>query len=382
MSELIVPPKRLSFSDDPMIVEFQSGVALDKPNLTCSVEIRESGSPDIFHARLSAPYRSSGRMTVDLSDLFEMDIPLPNSSLSGSQKHHYGTYRRYKIIHGDRYGDPPITQGNQTSDEFTIVRGSSPEFNGFGPDVVSEATPWYLCHSYMIRDHDGFKQVRPVVAPDQTILLYIYCNAGITINYTVDIETSSGLSDQANGSINAIIGLSNAHLSLNDFGSAFENIIGFDITLEGGGKQQTISFIVDDAVNDYARIFLYENGCGGMETIRLAGRHERGVQVSAQNINTVVWSGFNHAIGQYSGGKRSGNHTLIMNTGYYPREYIQHLEQIMYSDLWYWDDVLNKFYRYTIEQTNMKIHDDQAGKYNLSIPIRPAWERTSANQFY
>lgn len=377
-STLTLAPYPINFSDDPIMITVTSGVSTEEDNLTCSVVVRDTitAAPADFIVKLTPTYDSAGQMTCNLSSLFDLVPPLPAAGGTGSGTH-YGSYRKYAITHGDRYGIPPTEDGINTSETFAVIRGSSPKLKGFG----STSAAWYLMHSYKIIDHTQHVPVVKVVSATQPEPIYFYAPAGTSVGWAATVTYLDGTTDYVTGSFALVIGLTHHHLNLSQIapGGGVDDVISYDLEISGSGYTRTIRYIVDRHPNDYERILLYENGCGGMETLRMAGRHERGHTVDRQVSSSTVWSGYNHKDGQYRTTSANGGETLQLSTGYYTRSYIQHLEQILYGDVWLYDREILRLERYTVQQSSLSIHRDTDQKYALSLTISPAHDSASAN---
>lgn len=399
-------PKALNFSRDPIYLdittdEFTGASAPYTPaqtNLRCQMHLYEVGT-DKYITSWYAPYSYATKLaSIDLSGVVAdyLPIPLPDDAILDDVTYEVRTAEggksEFYVKFGDIYDGKAVGDTTLQTPNIKVVRGSSAYWYGFGPDA--ELEDMYVLHSYKYFEGDQLRTFAKNITKDQLELLYMYNHAGSQIQLGVVYRTAEGDSGSyfiARGLQNGLsyINISYSVLGIEDHAVAqaySTDIVSYSIAVyltdgTAGNLIDTLQYVIDQSPSDYDIELLYENGCGGMETIRCSGRHKTGHTVTKETYSTPRWKGSDFRKGAASSFAHRGGTTWELNTGYYSKGYIDHLQQLLYSDIWLIHRGKGTLIKYLIQTTTMNVHDDRSDLHNLTLQLVPATEGASHNTF-
>lgn len=400
MSTLISSPASLIFSRDPAFYRIESekmsGVSApydaDEPNLSCYIRVEQQNSAGEWMQILAMapPYsRLSKKVDFDLSAaISSLRPPLPGAGLFGSAMvapvADTKAYAAFRVKHADQYGSPLVTDALSTSDPIVAIRGASSYWQG-----LPQTTGFVMLHSYKV-SHRGYSTVQKTIAPDQPELVYFWIPSSMAITFSCAIQYTDGTTGTASQSSTftppAGGAVMHQYIGMDQLGinaaAAGRTVSSYILTISAGEQSETIHYVVDASPNVYAIDIMYENGCGGMEVVRMSGRHKLNHSVSKTSIERARWYGSNMQDGLSQSIDFAGAPQLELSTGYHTAEYVQHLAALIYSDIWLIDKDRNDYYRYEIGSGSVTASDDQRNPDVFTISATRAMRSPTASTFH
>lgn len=296
--------------------------------------------------------------------------------------------QRYYFRYADKYGTPPLAE--------RLVRSPGSYFALLGAragDAVSTLASGVLRHNYRRRDGGTF--IKPVSTnqPDWVywnpygldqegvyISILIYWSDGTTSTYnpfgTAEFTWIEGLINWFPS------GYRQMKLHLQSPSGATDPdalIVGYDWRLAPqntlGGYQAMVKYEVDQLSTQGEIFLLFDNGVGGMETIRLHGAAQETYTGSREQWRHARDIGRTPQQGDLDTFGSEGAPEWKVSTGYYEETwYLEHLRQLMHADCWMVDLKNRRFLRVLIDNTSFEaIKTDDQNLHQFELTIKAAW---------
>jgi len=387
-------PAIYGFDKDPKYVEIETdlfdGTAPFDPteeNLTCYVEVLFAFQNEDTLSKIvafNAPYSRWNKKTeFDLSHLFPLEIVPPASSSivsggTGAADTHSG---RFGFRYNDMFGTPPTVPVSFTSvSPFFIIRGSSMYWNGFG----SAESINIMLHSWLTR---AGRLLAREVRKEQPEYLYIFKTSGGSFDVTVTFFYTDGTdSDCTKGPIvvedNSVawIAVGWDQLDLDAEVDDAKTLSYYYITVQdtdGGMRYQ-----LDDHTTEYDQYFLFDNGIGGLDTIRCSGKTIYGASATRQIFERTRARGTNFQQGLVGVNNPTASEEWQMNTGYYHEDWCRHLAQLLTGDIWYVDRGRKRFLKCTIQNQSLRLVDKEDDPTLQSVEFTVKFHETPSINSY
>ena len=361
-----------------------AGVA-DEENLSLRVEVKffHEGDPTTTLTVLTIPFNSAGIATLSLQDM----MPLTTTPVSADSLQN-GTAGVAKTMAGtffidayEQWGFPAVPNSvGVASSEIRVVYGQSRFGYGFGP----VASSWML-HAFYSGDNLSFARE---VRADQPEYLYVFAYSPITITPSVTLHYTDGTVDSDTGSATTLEAdkVNYIPVSLTDLDitpDAAKDLSFYLVTLDGLplSSNRTVFYQLDDHASDYDHYLLYDNGMGGCEVLRCSGKKDRSIKSSKTTLRTTRWANMDYQQGLIRQSSTEGQEYIKVNTGYYSKEYCDHLSQLLLANAWYIDMTRQIPYAIIIEDTELVTSTEDDDLYSLEFTYRLAWSRSSMSNF-
>jgi hypothetical protein len=372
---LVTGPKQTSYNLDPIYIEFETDL-IDgsgnptEPNLSCYIQLFDNGN---IISEINAPFdRLTKKCFADLSGAMSVQADLPDDAAIDDFATGVANRARTKLslAYGEMYGDPVVVPTTLAStDEFYVLHGSSPYWYGLGPNP----TPNRLLHSYITPDgRFAVKEMRV----NQPEFVYYFINTG-TVSASWEIEYTDGTTDS--GSVPALsneagaINWANVGFSATGAAAAADDtksIHLYKVNFSGISGENTLYYHIDDHDTTHDLYICYDNGIGGVEVLRCSGRHEYGVSGSKDIYRKARVIGSNYRDGLTGIASSSGAMEIVLNTGFYNRNYLLHLGHLVISKkVWFIDRSRTKFVSCRIKEDNIKLINEADDLYSTSFTI-------------
>jgi hypothetical protein len=351
-------------------------------NLSCYVEVLfklKNGTERVL-TKLTVPFTSDGVASLSLQGILPVyPTPISADSLQngtpGIAENHAGIYR---IRAAEQWGYPAVANlDNQVSSlSNRVVYGQSRFGYGFGPVASS-----FMLHSYYSDNNLSFtRQIRA----DQPEYLYVYAytifdvTPTVTLYYTDDsqvTETATAIT-MAVHQVNYIpVALADLNVTVD----ASKELSFYILRLAGlpASSNKLVFYQLDDHCSDYDHYLLYDNGIGGCEVLRCSGKKDYSMQATKTSLRVTRWANNDYQQGLIRQSSAEGQQTITVNTGYYSREYCDHLSQLLLARAWHIDRTRNICYAIMIEDTEILTSSEEDDLHSIEITYRLSWERSS-----
>lgn len=376
-----IAPPSLAFADDVLHFELlgTSFTGTEDPyeptedNLSCYVQVWKKGTiEDEFLVELRAPFSlKNKRAFFDLSSALRLTTPPPNSgTLQGNiAVTTPGGDATYYLLHGQMFGSPALPESSLTqSSDYHVISGATRYLQG-----LPTANVHYL-HSMV---SSSGKRIIKEVTRDEPGLAYFYCKNAETCAVNVRLEYSVGFENVDLGTFNFFAGSINCltvgwqQLRVEQFmiGSV-SNLRYYIVQFTIDGTTYERYCHLDLRSPDNERYIAYSNGIGGVEILRCFGDETISTSVTKSAFVRPRTASPNYRTGSI-GTLSSGGHDIYeVNTGYYSRDYIMHLRQLLVASAWLVDRDRGDYYAISILDDDLDIVSDGDDRYSLTIRYR------------
>ena len=389
-------PSPMNFNGDPMYVEIEtalmSGTAPytpDEPNLSCYLEIwQDVAGTESKVLTTNLPYsRWNKKAQLDLSNILDLKARVPSrshitllSTTIGSGPAD-GAAAKVFFKFGDMFGNPAVPPGTVVvSDKYVVVAGASMYWYGFGTGAAYNTM---LNAMYDINGKVIVKEVRK----KQPEYLYFYSNSlsgsvsvKVNFNYTDgdNNEVTISAPGIVSGKVNYVaVGWNQLHLDNHVNGA--KTLSFYSITITG----------IDDSWNYYRlhdhdqetdQYFLFDNGIGGCEVVRVSGYHEINFSGKKEVFVKARARGLDFQTGLSGTYNPQGSEEWKVNTGYITQEYARHLQQMCLGDCWYIDISRKSFIKCRVVNDSVKLFNYADDNNSIEFTVKFE-ERSSASTY-
>lgn len=383
---LINPPAELSFAEDPIYVDIEtdeitSGVP-DQDNLLAYLEVWNNFGTIKFIS-LHSPYDlTTKETTFDISKAFNLKPAVPTAStiewnggiaLNAAPD----AWIEYYILFADKYGVPPEPEALTPASSFFALYGAqSLDKRGTWNDPTDNVL---LCHNYLTRAGEEF--VKPI-STEQPDWIYIWVKEAINFKIDVLLQKTDGTTQVE--TLSNDIPITSPGLYYIESGYNQNNLQSvvpadevtgyqFKILPKTIGTETIVSYQFDCDCHTWPFYLLAFNGLGGCESIYLKGKFSETLESTRSDFQRTRWKDFDIEDGLYGQYNQKGQRTFVVNTGFYPEYYIEHLQSILLGDLWTIDLSNTRFTKAIIDTNSFKIKESDQQMFSLEFKIRNAW---------
>lgn len=387
-------PPSINFNNDPMIFEVETAnktgagpYEWSEDNLSGYMQVwfNDNLNVDSFITELNPNYNTAdGKTAVNLVRLAPLDLlPPPDSALlesdvtSGRIIEASGSL---VVKYGDQYGIPKEIEDPLAQSAFyQVVYGSSKYWNGF-TDKYSDTV--ILLHSWRnFKRSVNFNQFYKEVTQEQPEYIGVFCqDESASVDITIRVyKSDGGTTDLTTKTITALRGVNWINVKPSLLG-VFGVTDGVSYRI-GNLTMGYLYYAMLESEPADSLYLLMDNGCGIFETIRMQGKIDFSHEVSFVEQEKAVWIGSNFREGRISQHFKSGVPTIEANSGYYSREYIEHISQLLYGKVWLIDTVRNKFLAHRVTSSKITESDTHTDLFNIKIEVAQGWRDYSSNTF-
>jgi hypothetical protein len=385
MPSIDLYPPDINFNQDPMFLQFSTSST--EENLSGYVQVHakydDEGSTEHFLVELEPNYGFDGSAVVNLSGLmpFRMSPPADNSILAGAiQSGLLGRVSgELRASYADQYGTPKVIQSITAGAWVKVVDGASEYWNGFNGRTEA-AVLLNSLSSY--RRSSTKNSIIKEIMPGQPEYISFYAASATSITITANILTADGTlhANHACGTVSLVKGCNWVSVNLQQLGilTAYPTAVKYRLNITGGW---VITYQIITNEPEYNIFLLMDTGTGGVETVKVAGQKEYSTTTSSIEVERMMWLGSSHRDGLIDRIHKQGQKEIKCNSGYYTREYVEHLAQLLYGRIWLIDTVRHKFLAYNTISTEITESADNSDLYNCEFTIQQAWKSYNHSTF-
>lgn len=252
-----------------------------------------------------------------------------------------GSFRQFYVRYADKFGNPSVTEARKSSETRTVIAGGTSSGNNLP----------FLGDSVIVLRENTVNQLPPITAQPSLItyrqpdwvylcaaydLQNIFFDILITLDDNTTILHNAELYFELKRGETQYIATGYRQLGLHTLSiSSGAKIVAYDVRFQHDtlGIFYTQSYELDPFTRHPWNVYiLFDNGLGGMETVRLKGK-----RILKYNTDVTIYENDG---GELSSLFAEGIESVEVSTGYYTLEYIQKLRQLL----------LGKLYQVTIAQ--------------------------------
>lgn len=342
-------PNLISFAKDPMFFVFESDkfIGSEVPyeathanlSLYCEVwEYNKENDTESILVTLQVPYNPyTKEAVVDIHSIQELKSHLP--VLTDKEGRAADVYSFLFIKFADQFGTPVVPEtlevDNRNEAYYSIINGSALQSIGnqggfalhaykntqgkfFAKQVTTEQPDWL----YFWLAGDGLRDV--------SIGISLFYEDGTSdLNHSVEVIQFEG---------KAVHWISTSYKDRIESITTAKKVIAYQFTLSqflsGGFYILAHQKYVLDQCSDKDFFIAYDNGLGGIESLRLRGDTTHDVDVVNDIFNKVQYGKIDQKNGHLSTFNNNFQESINTNTGYYDEDYIYHIAQIIGSECW------------------------------------------------
>lgn len=372
---VITAPKEANYNLDPIHFVVETDMIdgdgdSSQPNLSMYVQIFDNGT---MISELNVPFdRYSKRAYIDLGGLMDLRASLPTDDAIESYGSGGANYSLTKlsINYAEMYGDPvAIPATLDSSPEYYIIHGGTPYWYGLGPNPAVNK----VLHSYISRT--GRFAVKELRVNQPEWVYYFMVSGSVTVEWTIqytDGTDDSGFAPSAPVAAAGAISYVNVGYTATGAAAAADpdkSVHLYTVNIGGAGDNTVLYYHIDDHDTEHDEYLCYDNGIGGIEVLRCSGRHETGVDVRKETYLKARVQGSNYRDGMTGTSIAVGAQQMVLNTGYYSKEYIEHLAQIIMGECWYIDRARTKIVHVTVKDRNTRLVNAADDLHAMTVTI-------------
>ena len=411
------PMKLVSSNDAGFTVEIDNAVPQnDYPNLSALVHVYV-GSEAAPLVRLRASYGRDRKAHFNLAGLFGLSLGLPDTErlraiVPGQYEYQRQTPEgkiNYLLRFADEYGRPPRAERLQATPTYTAVAGGSA---GDSPRRWGASGASQLCHAYLTR---GDQQFYKPIHPEQPDWLYFYAadrillasqtRPYIVVYYTdgtsEELPVPTSITEELVGRTLYCYPSGPLQAGINQAPSYYTKVAhsyAFQLRTSGHLVRTALYYrLLEHEYNEWTVFLAYTNGCGGIETVAMRGKQEGRYDVkrdefrrarqraerpnpgrfltTANNLRPV-----DVEYGEIASYGEEGLASWRLRSGYYPREYVDHLRQLMLGRVWIVDVARKVFVAVNVQQDSLRLTEDDEDLHALELTVSMATPDRNAHR--
>jgi hypothetical protein len=374
------------------VIEDEGSPVMQEDNLRCLLQLYNASdtSTDTPFVSLEAAYttRSPYEAVFNLRELAPVGPYLPpTSSLAATvpglndytEFQANGAYAQLYYRIADKYGSPPAAEALVKYGDFYVVYGGSA---GDSRRIWgSTAQRFWLAHSYY--DRNGLAYAKPI-AENQPDYVFVWVGANAqTVGLEVAIDYSDGTTEELPVPGTGTITL-NANtlycfpagplqLALSEAPSwDSKTPVGYEFRITNSTYALTllsVSYSLHQACAPWEVVLAFWNGVGGLETVVFDGKSNYSYEASRDTFQRIRTKDYSPDLGELIAYDVQGVQRWELNTSYLPRDYVEHLRQLLVGETWLVDRNNLRFLRVQVSDSSISSPDDDE-LYSLSITIR------------
>ena len=398
---LYTEPLILSLFADRINASFVNAVDADQyPNLAATLHLYKVGEEEAI-VKLRASYNATRSAAFNLADTLGLEISLPDTSRLRSYVPELDGYApqspegsaQYYFRYADLYGRPVRAERLRSSAIFSAVAGGSA---GDAPMRWMKDRTYQMCHAYLTNTDQQF--VKPI-SPEQPDWLYLYVGDvgeaynDKTLTPYVDIVYADGTSEtmQVPGSTATPApdrsywcfpsgpyqaGLQNAPSWTTKTAVRYT----FRVEATYTGTVAAIAYKLLPDCHPWEVFLAYTNGAGGIETIAMRGKSERSYQATRQRFRRARTQVQSAARGEFLTYDEEGQQQIRLRSGWLPKEYAEHLKQLMLADVWIVDVQRTQFVSVLVNDSSLTLTQDDDDLHAIELTVTTATPDRNAHR--
>jgi len=131
-----------------------------------------------------------------------------------------------------------------------------------------------------------------------------------------------------------------------------------------------VPFALQLACNPWEVVLAFWNGVGGLETVLFSGKSNYNYEVSRETFQRIRTRNYTADLGELISYDVQGLQRWELNTAYLPRDYVEHLRQLLVGETWLVDRTNLRFLRVQVTDSSLRSSPDDADLYSLELSIR------------
>jgi hypothetical protein len=395
--EQVIPSVTEDMDDVAVVTSFSNSPYL-QVNLSCVLKVVKvvSGKEEKL-VMLNAPYNAYDALcTFDISKAFDLSPHLPDAYSIASFGHGEATnsIQEYYIRYADKYGAPATIKPMVKAGPYlALFAGKTADSrNTFSPFLAGQL----VCHNYT-NTHPAILEINKEVGKNQPDWVYIVMEKDVANALVrVNLHLSDGTTDY-----HAVPSLSPFALTDNKqywFAAGYDQlgidnyafddgVVAWKYTWElidtddSNAVLASVTFHVDNLCHPWNQYLLFDNGLGGMETIRIKGKVQQEYEGESQQFQRVKWNDYSVDEGQFDEYDFKGRQIWEAQTGHYDETYINHLRQLLLGQAWLIDTSTNMFYKVLIDKRTIETVKTDQQLFAFQFRFRMAGYDTAYNNF-
>jgi len=395
-TRVVLPITVTSDLSNVVVTETDGTDPLLETNLSCHMQlwkVEPAEDDDTLLGALHSPYDViTGTTQFNLKGYFDLSphLPTPSSIYPGlitSWPHGVATsaWVEYYFRCNDKFGAPAIPLALIRSDENYVMLHGSKSADYIDPSAGSAIIPlhsrrqsggvFYAPLSELMADYAYFWALQDLTA----------CNVEFIITWSdgTDTTNASSLADfsLAANKIHWVRSTPKTFGYAPPSDNAFPEFITFRLKGNAGDGVITLMelYYVVKINSDYMQWVIFDNGLGGCETALFYGKSKNSLAVTREIARRQRTSDFSIQTGELVTASAEGQRTFEMSTGWVPRYYAEHLQQMLLGDTWLIDQPNKRFQKMICTSSNLTTSKDDELLVNLEITFQTAWIDSAIN---
>lgn len=366
-------------------------------NLSCLVQVwkvEATAQDDTLLGSLQSPYDLLyGTTEFNLKDYFDLKPTLPTTSsikpgiiTTWPNGIAFNTYLEYYLRANDKYGIPAVPLALvRTEDNYVMIHGS----RSLDHDNSTSLGSITALHRYRRRDGGIFRKPLTEFMPDYFYLWALSdltdCNVEFVITWSDGTDTShpSTLSD-FDLAADKIHWVRSTPLSLAytpPSTGAFPEYVLFKLLGDAGSGEVTLAEVkyTVKPTADWHKYILFDNGLGGCETALFYGKTTKKMEAKREISRRPRIGEWSIADGELFNVGAEGQRGFDMNTGWIPKYYSEHLQQLLLGAVWMIDYDQKKFIRLLCDSSSVEVNKDDETLHSLQVSFKLGFYDTAFN---
>lgn len=401
MPTITTPPPTYAFTDSEVYVFWESPKfdGSDPPyepteqnlRVLCQViRYTEDHQATYLLAELSASYNvNTKRAWLNISPAFDMEItpPDPDSIAPEQQtfvrqqpKH----WAKYELHFEDQFGIPAeIPETLKEAGPFFALKGGLPMDIVLEPSILQQGTAGMLLHIWNADPYVDKALLRPALK-EQPQWMYFFLVEEIDLSIQLGITYKDGTTD-----VVEIQGLTTMPQGVNYIPTGWDQL---DISDHADPEKEVDRWLVGVVSNLGALLFtqiyqLYphqehrhylamETGLGGIESVPFWGLRQYSVDSSRETTRLARTPWTTVQSGEYESLNTTANQKFKGRTGYVPKEYLNHIRQLICGELWLIDTQGPRFIKIVADQNSFRnLYQEDDDLFALEFDYRYAFDQ-------
>lgn len=293
-------------------------------------------------------------------------------------------FAKYRVQCADRYGATPSPERMTAVSDRLAIYGGVPLDSAFalndGSDTLQILHHYqsYLTGASFAKPiaHNGADYIYFVVVDDVSMSFKVkaYYQDGTSAIFNLHVGTLDFYTDEV-----SYLASGPSQLDLEGTVTDWDDVVKYDIQiyLEDGSStlKASVAYEVDWKVRPWQLDLLYSNGCGGMEVLRALGKSEYSTAVAKETAEAQATYQDNAQDGRLFTFAQEGSDRINVEIGWNKQDYLYHLAQIIYSDVWLLDD--GEWVRYSVVSDSITMRKDDNVINSFKFQIEKAFTQSN-----
>lgn len=364
---------------------------IDQPNYCLHADVRvenpKGSGTYVSQLKMELEPDAAGVARFFLNEAFRnalaAHVPAANET---AIKRVTNAFARFKVYFAEKFGDDPVLQPYQVSDDMLAIMGGVQK--EFFPDIDFFET--YLpSKKKFLTWQPAVKKVHRL--QEEYLYYYVFDATNVT---TLNLFVKIYYDDEANTEATIMLGSAGApatpvvqqeifcfpvgyvHGGIQAKGPNPELAVKkYDVWLEddlGGAVSEIRTYIVDATPAPYARYFLFLNSLGGMDTLRTVGKTSKSFESESDTHEQILETGYSLETGQYKRSFAMFYNAQEVSTGHITKKQADYLQDLLISGVVY-EITSGKRVPVIIDTKSFRIFEDGEFRYFLRFKFRSAY---------